>query len=732
VSVEPGDKPASYDFGHWRFDAATGDLSDGATTSRLEPQVARLLTYFLSHQNTLVTRDELVGPVWDGRIVSDDAVNRCISILRQKLTPGDRNLYIETVVRRGFISHFPPPADTPRSGSMHGIPGVPATPDASELAAEPGSIARKTGSRPGSGRRTAVVLATIAVVAIAAIWLARQGPAGAPPISSGAPATDAPMIAVLPFMSAGLSGEGDFFARGMHDDLLTQLAQFDSLRVISRTSVAEYRDVERNIRQIGRELGADAILEGSVQQVRDGIRINMQLIDAHTDAHLWAQRYDRELTPENIFRIQAEIARSVAAALNSTLTQRDRLQLDGLPTRNMAAYRAYHEAIELRDQVSIADPAYIAKMERAVALDPDFVRAWTELAGSLSLKNIRVKDPASIRRLEGMLERIRSLAPGSSEYLIAQAYYTYYVLNNEDVAYELVLRAQAMRPSDIQLMDLKSWIQRRQADYDGMITTLRQVLTLDPRSEFWTTRLVANLMMAHRYDEASTVLESTRVSSLRLAVLQSELDVRSHGDPTRLEQDLLALQLEYGKKVRPFKLWEAHIAARNYPAALAVIDAFQGSSLTPDAWSYINVPDSELTRLITLSLQQNSARGGGSAEGQLALPGAEYIVQEQTDELILARALSAAATGQRKETERLVRRWQREAAEDYAALANHRHYSCRALGMVNAVPATLACLRSALAEPSVLRPFIEPLLPYYDGMREDSRFQAFVAEREQG
>jgi TolB-like protein len=577
----------------------------------------------------------------------------------------------------------------------------------------------------------AVMLATIAVVAIAALWLARQGPVGAPPSSSGALAMDAPMIAVLPFMSAGLSGEVDFLARGMHDDLLTQLAQFDSLRVISRTSVAGYRDVERNIRQIGRELGADAILEGSVQQVSDEIRINMQLIDAHTDAHLWAQQYDRELTPENIFRIQAEIARSVAAALNSTLTHRDRLQLDGLPTRNMAAYRAFHEAIELREQVSIANPAYIANMERAVALDPEFVRAWTELAGSLSFKNIRVKDPASIRRLEGILERIRSLAPESSEYLIAQAYYTYYVLNNEDVAYELVLRAQTMRPSDRQLLDLKSWIQRRQADYDGMITTLRQGLTLDPRSEFWTTRLVTNLMMAHRYDEASTVLESTTVSSLRLAVLQSELNVRTHGDPARLEEDLLALQLEYGTEVRPFKLWEAHIAARNYPAALAVIDAFQSSSLTPDAWSYPNLPDSELARLITLSLRQKSSRGGGSAEGQLALPDVEYTVQEQTEELMLARALSASATGHRKETERLVRHWQREAAGDYAALANHRHYGCRALAMVNAVPATLACFRSALAEPSVLMPFIEPLLPYYDGMREDSRFQAFVAERGQ-
>ena len=192
------------------------------------------------------------------------------------------------------------------------------------------------------------------------------------------------------------------------------------------------------------------------------------------------------------------------------------------------------------------------------------------------------------------------------------------------------------------------------------------------------------------------------------------------------------MQLEYGKEVRPLMLWEAHIAARNYPAALAVIDAFQGSGGPSNAWGFINLPESELARLITLSLQQESAPDGFSAEGQLALPSVEYTASEQSDELILARALFAAATGRRKETERLVRRWDREAAEDYAVLTNHRHYACRALGMVNALPATLACFRSALAEPSLLKPFIEPLLPYYDGMREDSRFQAFFAEHEQG
>src|SRR6056297_1240472 len=105
--------PMPHEFGRWRFDAGTGDLFDGATTTRLEPQVARLLDYFLTRQDTLISRDELMAAVWDDRIVSDDAINRCISILRQRLTPDDRNAYIETVIRRGFISHFPPSLEDP-------------------------------------------------------------------------------------------------------------------------------------------------------------------------------------------------------------------------------------------------------------------------------------------------------------------------------------------------------------------------------------------------------------------------------------------------------------------------------------------------------------------------------------------------------------------------------------------------------------------------------------------
>ena len=131
------------------------------------------------------------------------------------------------------------------------------------------------------------------------------------------------------------------FTDGVHDDLLTQLAKIDAFSVISRTSVLEYRDTAKNLKQIGEELGVGNIMEGAVQRSGNRVRINVQLIDAVSDEHLWAEVYDRELTTENLFDIQSEIARSIAGALKATLTDSEIASVSDVPTDNVAAYELY-------------------------------------------------------------------------------------------------------------------------------------------------------------------------------------------------------------------------------------------------------------------------------------------------------------------------------------------------------------------------------------------------------
>ena len=641
-----------------------------------------------------------MAAVWENRIVSDDAINRCISILRQILSPDDKNAFIETVVRRGFVGHFPAP------------PAEPAP----------------TEQRPR--RRNYVILAALAAVAAIIVYGAFRSFPVSPAQAPETKREGTPVVAVLPFVSTGLADDSGFFANGMHEDLLTQLAQLQSLRVISRTSVLGYRDSQRNIREIGRELGADAILEGGVQRVGDQIRFNVQLIDARSDGHLWAQQYDRELSPANIFEVQAEIARAIVAALRAALTEQDVTQLRVLPTENMAAYRAYRQAMEIRSAVGFHTPEYILALEEAVTVDPEFVRAWAELAGALSFAHFARQEPASIQRVEQILEHIRSLAPNSADYLIAQAYYTYYLLKDYERAYDLIKQAQNLRPSDVWVVELKSWIERRLGDYSAKIESLRLARTLDPKNPLWTVTLANNLAIDHQYDEASQVIEHSAMQNFELAALRGILRLRDDPDRGRRAEDLAALEQEYGVIANPEDRWEAHIASRDYAAAEEFLNAVEAAGEHEHDWGIDILFSLDVSQVVTYWFLRASDRLEPLlAQGRSYLDASRNADGDfQDNNQYLVMAFVTAAEGNREETERLIRHWCREARNDLAELANLRHQACRALGMAAATSAAVECIRAGLAAPSLVMPFVEPYLPYYDSMRNEAEFVDLLAD----
>jgi TolB-like protein/Tfp pilus assembly protein PilF len=195
-------------------------------------------------------------------------------------------------------------------------------------------------------------------------------------------------IAVLPFENQSQDEANEPFTIGIHDDILTQVSKIRALKVISRTSVMEYRNTTKNLKTIGQELGAATVLEGGVQRAGDRVRINVQLIDAATDKHLWADTYDRQLTAANIFTIQTEIATAIADALRATLSIEERELLDTVPTENMAALEAYFhgkQRMEKRSTAAIAEA--VDDFNRAIELDPNFALAYVGLADSYQLQN---------------------------------------------------------------------------------------------------------------------------------------------------------------------------------------------------------------------------------------------------------------------------------------------------------------------------------------------------------
>ncbi len=187
-------------------------------------------------------------------------------------------------------------------------------------------------------------------------------------------------IAVLPFDNRSNREEDQFFTDGMHDEVLTRLARIATLKVISRTTVMRYRDTEKSIPEIAEELSVATILEGGVQRVGNQVRINMQLINAQTDEHLWAEIYDRELTAKNLFAIQSDISRAIARALRATLTSDEEQMLEQVPTENLAAYEAYVSARMKLDSMAKEDMRQaVVQFTLATQLDPDFASAWAGL-----------------------------------------------------------------------------------------------------------------------------------------------------------------------------------------------------------------------------------------------------------------------------------------------------------------------------------------------------------------
>ncbi|MGI9223730.1 MAG: tetratricopeptide repeat protein [Woeseiaceae bacterium] len=197
---------------------------------------------------------------------------------------------------------------------------------------------------------------------------------------------DRSSIAVLPFESRSTDPENQLFADGIHDDVLTRLANVGALKVISRTSVMEYRDTTKNLTEIGEELGVGTVLEGAVQRVGDSVRINAQLIDASTDEHIWAKSYDRQLSTANLFRIQSEISKEIARALQMTLTDAEQLRLAKVPTDNLAAYNFYTQGRDnlYKRRLETLQEAR-EQFEQAIALDPDYAEAYVGLADSVLL-----------------------------------------------------------------------------------------------------------------------------------------------------------------------------------------------------------------------------------------------------------------------------------------------------------------------------------------------------------
>jgi serine/threonine protein kinase/Flp pilus assembly protein TadD len=349
-------------------------------------------------------------------------------------------------------------------------------------------VQTRTRRVPGeiSNRKTLRIgcVATVSLLVVAGLYVGSLE-RHAKPLSQ-APVIPEKSIAVLPFENRSEEKANAYFAEGIQEEILTRLASIEGLKVISRTSTQQYQSKPANLREIATQLGVANILEGSVQKVADQVRVNVQLINAQTDSHLWADTFDRKLT--DIFGVESEIAIRIAESLQAKLTGREEQALAVKPTNNPEAYDAYLRglAFEARSTYSKDLKAKaIGFYEQAVQLDPKFALAWARLSrGHAFLYFYRV-DPTDAARGDAAkraLENAQKLQPNLPETQLGLGYYQYYVLRDYRLAETTFDGVIKRLPSSSEARRALGLIARREGKWGESIAYFEQALALDPRN----------------------------------------------------------------------------------------------------------------------------------------------------------------------------------------------------------------------------------------------------------
>ena len=382
----------------------------------------------------------------------------------------------------------------------------------------------------------AVALLVLAAIIAGVVFLMRRP-------THSAVAIGEKSIAVLPFENLSSDKENAYFTDGVQDEILTDLAKIADLKVISRTSVMQYRNaVRRNLREIGEQLGVGHVLEGSVQRRGGRVRVSAQLIDARTDAHLWAEHYDRPL--DDVFAIQSEIAKAIADQLQAKLSPNEKKAIEQPPTTDLAAFDLYSRAKFLIEKAVFNEPKHsmlleaIRLLEQAVARDPSFVLAYYQLAHAHDQMYLLEFDHTQDRLdlANAAIQSVKRLRPDSGEAHLALAKHLYWGYRDYDPARQALAAARRALPNDPLPFLLTGYIDRREGRWDKATHNMERAVELDPQNFFTLQQIALTYTALRRYADAAAILDravalAPKDASVRVQRAGVDLDWRADTKP---------------------------------------------------------------------------------------------------------------------------------------------------------------------------------------------------------
>ncbi len=542
-------------------------------------------------------------------------------------------------------------------------------------------------------------------------------------------------IAVLPFESLSNDREDAFFADGVQDDLLTKLAKIADVKVISRTSVMQYRG-KRNAREIGDALRISHVLEGSVRKTGAWLHINVQLIDARSDSHVWAEQYDRDL--KDVFLIQSEIAQKVAEQLHAKISRAEKLAIERPPTTDLTAFDLYNRARNLLSMTSFSSArANLLQaadlLHQAVTHDPSFFQAYCQLAYTHDLLHSLGFDhtPTRLALAEAAVEKAFRLRPDAGEAHLARAEHLYRgYLDYHGALAELAAASRSLL-NEPQIFELRGYIARRQGSQEEALRNLQRALELDPRNVLTLQQTALSYAVLRRYADEAAVLDralavqSTDIDA-KIARALVELDWKADTQPLhQLINDIIAENPAATESVSESWLY-CTLAERDAAGARdALLASGENFGFTDDV---VQFPHAFLEAIIArMAKDEDKARAAFAA----ARSEQEKTIQAQPNYAPPLCVLGLIDAGLGRKEEALHEGWRAvellpmekdalngPAITKYlamiAAWAGDRDLACKQLAIATRYPGTLSYGQLKL-------------LPFWDPLRGDPRFEKIVA-----
>ena len=550
-------------------------------------------------------------------------------------------------------------------------------------------------------------------------------------------------IAVLPFENLSADQKNAYFADGIQDDILTNLSKIGDLKVISRTSVMGYRGESKSAREIGKELGVGALLEGSVRREGNRVRVNVQLINATNDEHVWAEDYDRDLI--DVFAIQTDLAQKIAHELQVHLSPREQEEITRKPTKNDAAFLAFSEARSLQAEVEDIDKQKEAARlyERAIELDPKFALAVANLS-ILHSWLYQEFEPTPVQRdlAKQYAARALQLAPESPEAHLARGYYLYYGERDYGEALKEFALARRGLPNNSEIYLVIGAIQRRQGLWQESTANLKKAVSLNPNDSWPLQNLFFNYWVQRDFGAANQVIDQALAINPKLFTLWSlkaKLVVFAWGDFDAAQSAISKFRQEMGESpveqpdpmtVIEIALTEADdfILQRKYREALKALDHLPAE--TPE----IRV------HLIEARISEGIAHEklGEAAEARSAFLKAKDLAEAEVSNAredaprrsLLAQALAYlgekdAAIAEAKQAMEL-----RPESADAFEGPDITSVLAEVYALTGENAKAIALLDGLLSRPGYLTVTLLKLDPAWDGLRDDPAFQSLLKKYE--